>query len=394
MVLPCVPGDHDRVLARGSRARRARRGTSGTGSPPRAPRAPRGCPGAPRCRSRRGRAPREHVLGAKPSARGCPSALEQRAHRRVDAGRRSRSRRRPRACSSPASEPIPVPRDRDEVDVRGRSLIGALGSSAAKRLARSRGRGRSGAARSGCVFATRCTRLVSITTIASRSRSIQSDVPVKPRWPIERAEKYWPDDEPPRRRRVPAERPVRALGQLLALAEARARAARGSGVAAAVPGVEHGLARSASRRRRWRTGRRGRRRRPSPHAFGSCTSPQTIRPRHGQFSVAAMRRRCASASSARPRRPATKRVSRMPSGSNTRSRAEVVERLARHRLDHRAEHDEVEVAVDRGLARLVHERRAADALEDPTRAPPASRASARPSCARARAAARGSRARA
>src|SRR5206468_5099794 len=41
-----------------------------------------------------------------------------------------------------------------------------------------------------------CTRLVSRITWASRSRSIHSDVPVKPRSPTERAEMPWPALDP------------------------------------------------------------------------------------------------------------------------------------------------------------------------------------------------------
>ena len=40
------------------------------------------------------------------------------------------------------------------------------------------------------------TRLVSRTTIMDRSRSIQKDVPVKPRWPTLLREKNWPELEP------------------------------------------------------------------------------------------------------------------------------------------------------------------------------------------------------
>ena len=94
---------------------------------------------------------------------------------------------------------------------------------------------------------------------------------------------------------------------------------------------------------------------PIADAFGSCTSPHTMRPRHGQFSVAATRRRTASGRAGTPSPCGTKNVSRMPSGPKMRSRAELVERPPRHGLDDRAEHDEVEVAIHRGRARLVHQ---------------------------------------
>ena len=59
----------------------------------------------------------------------------------------------------------------------------------------------------------------------------------------------------------------------------------------------------------------------------------------------------------------TKKLSRMPSGPKMRSAAELVERPARHGFDDRAEHDEVEVAVDGGGAGLVDQARAQHALE-------------------------------
>jgi hypothetical protein len=43
---------------------------------------------------------------------------------------------------------------------------------------------------------------------------------------------------------------------------------------------------------------------------------------------------------------------------------ECVQRPPRDLLDQGAEHDEVQVAIDRGLAGFVHQRRTADALED------------------------------
>ena len=114
----------------------------------------------------------EHVLGVEALVDRNLPALERRAHGRVeltvgagdaDAARLQQSRQRSHSASA----------DGDEVDAsqrhgqafmpsRMRSWIWARSS---KRLR----------------LATRWTRFVSITTIASASRSIQSDVPVNPR---------------------------------------------------------------------------------------------------------------------------------------------------------------------------------------------------------------------
>ena len=224
-----------------SRARRARRRTSGRAAPRRSPRAPRGCRGARRCRSRRGRARRASTCSArKPSATGMPQPLEQRAHRRVELVVGAGHAQAARVQQAREASPCPVPPIATKWTRRGVSSLARALRSAREgfRITRSCTIGRSS---NGCFLATWCTRLVSITTIASRSRSIQSDVPVKPRCPIERAEKCWPDDGLPRRRRVPAERPVRArraaAGASLKACERRAR----QRVAAAVPDVEHGL---------------------------------------------------------------------------------------------------------------------------------------------------------
>ena len=122
---------------------------------------------------------------------------------------------------------------------------------------------------------------------------------------------------------------------------------------------------------RARTGPRGRRRRPSPHAFGSCTSPQTmpLAPRAvlGRGDAPAQR-----LGGPAPSPTGTKNVSRMPSGAKMRSRQKSSSGWPRHRLDHRAEHDEVEIAVDGGARRARARAPSADALEHPARAPRAS----------------------
>jgi len=164
--------------------------------------------------TRSGRAPSasSRLPGPKPSTTGIPhseSAV-------LMGGYRPRSdpvTRMPRAATSPASEPIPVPptamkwtQPSSRIPFTRFSSACPAFLSGVTRLSsgfhpdkkasmmRSWTSGRSSKR---LRLATRCTRLVSITTMASRSRSIQSDVPVKPRCPTDPAEKCWPEEDMP-----------------------------------------------------------------------------------------------------------------------------------------------------------------------------------------------------
>ena len=293
--------------------------------------------------------PRQHVLGAEAERDRDAPALERRAHRRVDVLVGAGDGVAALPSAGPRASPCPAP------------AIATKWTCTASRPRRLRARRSWISARSVNLlfFATRWMRLVSITTTASRVEVDPERGAGEAEVPDRLRREVLARGRAAGRGRVPAERPVRAraagAGASRTRPAARAAARRcGRARRRAAP------CRSASRRRRARTGRRGRPRRPSPPRSGRAPRPT----RCGRATGSSRWRRSGGARP-RPAAPRRKRVSCMPSGAKMRSRQNAVERLAGHRLDHRAEHDEVEVAVDGGAARLVHQRRAADALEDP-----------------------------
>ncbi len=86
-----------------------------------------------------------------------------------------------------------------------------------------------------------CTRLLSKITWRSRSRSSQTEVPVKPRCPTELRRELCPRARPARRRRVPTERPRRLRHAAVArpeLAHERLRHQRVDAVVAVLQATE------------------------------------------------------------------------------------------------------------------------------------------------------------